>query len=332
MPSATGSRVDRADAQPVSLSIVIVNWNGGDLLRRCLESITQFPPTVPFEIILVDNGSTDGSVSALKAGDQTRTPDGVRLTLIENEENTGFSKANNLGIAQSKGTWVLLLNPDTEVTIGAIDALIKALQSDSRIGACGPRLLNTDGTLQHSAWRNPPSPWEIVLSGTGLWRVIPRRLRGELLLGGHWDHATRRAVPMLFGAALLVRRRVIETVGALDERFHMYAEDNEWCLRMTRGGWTILFEPDAIVVHHGAHSSRRRWERPEQLRVKLRSSFDFQRYSLSPPRVLANLIAGLAVSGLQRAWRMLRRRGTDEVSVVFEMHAAALKRVLRRES
>ena len=107
--------------------------------------------------------------------------------------------------------------------------MIACLNSDERIGACGPRLLNTDGSLQHSVWRNPPTAWEIIVNGVGLWRLIPRSLRGSLLLGGHWDHATRRSVPMLFGAAILARRKMIDEVGGLDERFHMYGEDYEWC-------------------------------------------------------------------------------------------------------
>jgi GT2 family glycosyltransferase len=203
------------------------------------------------------------------------------------------------------------------------------MRRDEQIAVCGPRLLNSDGSLQPSAWRNPPAAWEIVVSGLGLWRLIPARIRGELLLGGHWDHASRRAVPMLFGAALLVRRRVVEAVGGLDERFHMYAEDNEWCLRITRAGWQVVFEPAATIVHHGAQFALQRWSNQERLRVKLRSYFDFQRYALSRTQVVRNLIAGCAVSGAQHLWRTLCRRGGGDADIVFAMHVADLKRVLR---
>jgi len=326
MGSSTRSR---DCTEPVSLSIVIANWNGGELLRRCIDSIAESAPRVPYEIVVVDNASTDGSARWLKAAAAASELEGARLRLIENATNVGFSRANNQAIAQSNAGMVLLLNADTEVTHGAIDRLIGTLQSDDSTGACGPRLVTPDGSLQHSAWRNPPSAWETVVSGIGLWRLIPRRLRGELLLGGHWDHATRRTVPMLFGTALLVKRQVIDAVGALDERFHMYAEDNEWCLRMTRAGWHVVFEPDATVVHCAAHFSLQRWGRDERLRVRLRSHLDFQRYCLPRTHMIANVVAGCAVMGLQRIWRALRRRRADDVAIVFEMYSADLRRAVR---
>jgi GT2 family glycosyltransferase len=308
-----------------SVSIIIVNWNGGELLRRCVESIDQFPPRLPHEIVVVDNASTDESVEWLKRQAATG-----RLRLIENEANVGFSRANNRAIAETRSAIVFLLNADTEVTAGAIDTLIETVQLHARHGACGPRLVHPDGSLQPSAWPNPPTVWETVIAGTGLWRLIPPRLRGRLLLGGHWDHSTRRAVPMLFGAAFLVKREVIDAIGPLDERLHMYAEDNEWCLRMTRGGWRVIFEPAATVVHHGAQSSLQRWTAPERLRVQLRSSLEFQKRAFSRTRFMAQLAAGCAVSGLQRAWRTVRRTRTDEVAIVFDVYSTALKQSLRR--
>jgi GT2 family glycosyltransferase len=315
-------------ASDLRVSIIIVNWNGGELLRRSVESITRFPPRIRFEIVVVDNASSDDSLEFLKDG--SRTWPGLRL--IENVDNVGFSRANNQGIAQSSGPFVLLLNPDTEVTRGAIDTLIETVESSADVGACGPRLVNSDGSLQHSAWRNPPPAWQILVSGCGLWRLIPRRRRGDLLLGGHWDHSQRRAVPMLFGAALLVKRSVIDSIGGLDERFHMYAEDNEWCLRMTRAGWRIMFEPAAVVVHHGGRLASRRWTDLERLRVKVRAQLEFQRISMPRVRVLANLAAACTAAGIQRAWRMLRGRDDDEARIIFELHAADLKRAFRNAS
>lgn len=315
--------------EPVSLSIVIVNWNGGELLRRCLESITQSPPSVPYEIVVVDNASTDDSVSWLRSAQAGSIVEGGTLRLLENRENIGFSRANNRAIAETCTEMLLLLNADAEVTPGSIDTLIATLRSEKAIGACGPRLIRPDGSLQPSAWRNPPTAWETLVAGAGIWRLIPRRWRGDLLLGGHWNHATRRAVPMLFGTALLVRRAVIDTVGAFDERFHMYAEDNEWCLRMARAGWRVVFEPAATIVHHGAHFSLQRWGQQEKLRMQLRSNFDFQRYCLPRRRVLANLAAGCLVTGLQRSWRAIRGRAADDVGIAFEMYVAGLTRAIR---
>ncbi|MGH9928636.1 MAG: glycosyltransferase family 2 protein [Pyrinomonadaceae bacterium] len=313
------------------LSIIIVNWNGGELLRSCLRSIKQAPPSVVYDIVVVDNASSDESVRWLRSAEVAALLPGIAVHIIENADNEGFSKANNQAIAYSRAPMLFLLNPDTEVTPGAIDVLVACLNSDERIGACGPRLLNTDGSLQHSVWRNPPTAWEIVVSGLGLWRLLPRRLRGELLLGGHWDHATQRAVPMLFGAAVLARRAMIDEVGSLDERFHMYGEDDEWCLRITRAGWLLMFEPAAAVVHHGGQLSAKRWNSSEKLRVKLNASFDFQRRCLSRRQVVANLLAGCGVMTAQRLWRKLRRLPAQDVTICQEMYWAELKRAVKQK-
>ena len=316
--------------QPILLSIIIVNWNGGALLRGCLTSIAKYPPPVGYEIVVVDNASSDDSVAWLRSADVRALLPQIAVHVIENADNAGFGAANNQGIAHGRGQMVLLLNPDTELTAGAIDRLIECLQSSDRIGACGPRLLNPDGSLQHSVWRNPPAAWEMIVSGLGLWRLIPRARRGTLLLGGHWDHATRRAVPMVFGAAILARRSTIDQVGGFDERFHMYGEDDEWCLRMTRSGWLLMFEPDADVVHHCGQLSRLRWGSDEQLRVRVRASFEFQRRCLSRPNVAANMAAGTLVMTAQRLWRSARRLPTHEVAVKQALYWAELKRVLFR--
>jgi glycosyltransferase involved in cell wall biosynthesis len=183
----------------VGLSIIIVNWNGGELLKQCLASVAEWPPSCPYEIIIVDNASSDESVSWIKSSEAQSLFRANKLDLIENRENVGFSKANNQGIARSAAPLLLLLNPDTKVRPGAIDRLCATLRSDARIGACGPRLLNSDGSLQHSVWRNPPTPWEIIVSGAGLWRLMPKKLRGESV-----QEALRRENP--YNDALAVAR------------------------------------------------------------------------------------------------------------------------------
>ncbi|MEP6911397.1 MAG: glycosyltransferase family 2 protein [bacterium] len=313
------------------LSIIIVNWNGGELLKSCLRSVAQAPPSVPYDIVVVDNASSDDSVQWLRSSEVAELLPAIEVKIIENADNVGFSRANNQAIARSQAPMLFLLNPDTEVRAGAIDKLISCINSDERIGACGPRLLNTDGSLQHSVWRNPPTAWETIVAGVGLWRLLPRRLRGELLLGGHWDHATRRAVPMLFGAAVLARRAMIDEVGGLDEGFHMYSEDNEWCLRITRAGWLLMFAPEATVVHHGGQFSNLRWDSNEKLRVRLASYFDFQRRCLTRSQVLSNLLAGWGVMTAQRGWRKLRRLPADNVTITQEMYWGALKRAVKEK-
>jgi GT2 family glycosyltransferase len=157
-------------------------------------------------------------------------------------------------------------------------------------------------------------------------------MRGELLLGGHWDHGRRRVVPMLSGAALMVKREVFDAVGGLDERFHMYGEDHEWCLRVVRAGWQLVFEPSAKVIHHRGQSSAKRWDSEGKLRTQLNAYFHFQHYCLSRAHVISNLLAGCLVWGLQLGWRKLRGREADEAKLILELHTADLKRVLRNNS
>lgn len=313
---------------PTDLCIAIVNWNGSHFLRRCVESIRQSPPTVSWEIVVVDNASTDDSVNWLRALVANAGQDDLKVRLIENVENVGFSRANNQAIAYSEAPLLLLLNNDTEVMPGTIDLLIATLKSDDRIGACGPRLINPDGSLQVSAWRNPPTPWEILVSGLRIYRLIPRTIRGELLLGKHWDHLRRRRVGMLSAAAILIRAAVIDDVGGFDERFHMYAEDDEWCLRVVRAKWWLVFEPEAVVMHHGGAAAGARWGSLErQLRIT-NEGLRFQRYSLSRAHLIANLLANSFVLFLAHSWNKLKGGPVKETRLKFGLYLRHLKRAL----
>lgn len=311
------------------LAIVIVNWNGGGLLRAAVESVARHPPRLPFEIVVVDNASTDDSLAWLRSGEARAALAGAPLTLIENTENRGFSRANNQGFAATRAPLLLLLNSDAEVRAGAIDRLVETLRADERTGAVGARLVNPDGSLQASVYRNPPVAWHTLVEGFRLSRLIPAGWRGELLLGGHWDHARRRRVPRLSGACLLVRRDLIEEVGGLDESFHMYGEDVEWCLRIARAGWHLVHEPDAVVMHHGSGSSRQRWGSLETYRRIIDGQLRFQEQCLSRPRRLSNLVAESAVASVSLAWQRLRGREAAEQRAALGLYAKYLGRALR---
>lgn len=314
----------------VELTIILVNWNGGELLRRAVDSVVRHAPTVEFEIVVVDNASTDDSVALLRASEPARKlRETGRLRVVENENNAGFGQANNQAFDLTDAPFLLLLNPDTEVTEHSIDRLLATVQSRSNIAAAGPRLINTDGSLQVSVWRNPPAAWEILLSQLKLYTVLPRSFRGELLLGGHWDHNRERAVPMLSGAAMLVRRRVVEEVGGFDERFHMYGEDNEWCLRIVRAGWQLVFQPAAVILHHGAQSSLQRWDNLEKLRVQLESSYFFQQHSLPRRRLIINQLASYVTASGQHFWRRVSGVDAPDVKLAREVHWEHLKQALR---
>ncbi|HVF56479.1 MAG TPA: glycosyltransferase family 2 protein [Pyrinomonadaceae bacterium] len=311
------------------LSIVIVNWNGGDLLRACVESIAAAPPGVPFEIVVVDNASTDDSIARLRSVDFSAGRSDAALRIVENAENVGFSRANNQAIRSSDAPFVFVLNPDTEVRAGAIDALLATLRSDERIGAVGPRLLNTDGTLQVSVSRNPLTAWVILVTGLRLYKLLPKRMRGELLLAEHWDHARRRSVNFLNGAAIMAKREMIDKVGALEERFHMYGEDVEWCLRIVRAGWLLVFEPSAEVVHHGGQSSIKRWDSLERDLKVVDGHLRFQEHCLPRWHVASNILASSLVASIAHVWRGVRGRPTLETKRMLELYMKHLRGLLR---
>jgi GT2 family glycosyltransferase len=310
------------------LSVIIVNWNGGELLRRCVESLAASPPSVAYEVIIIDNDSSDDSVARLRESESARAL-GSELRIVENEENLGFGRANNQAFKLTDAPLVFLLNPDTEVTRGSVDTLVEAVRSGVRTGMAGPKLLNADGSVQVSVWRGDPSAWEALLTGFRLHRLLPRRARGELLLAEHWDYSRRREVGMLSGAAMMLKREVLDEVGGFDERFHMYGEDNEWCLRIRRAGWRLVFVPEAVVMHLGAASSLKRWDSLEKLRVQAEAFLAVQRYCLPRRRRVTSLAARCLMLSLHSASRRLRGRDRRDVDQTLRLFAADLGRALR---
>jgi hypothetical protein len=310
------------------LSIIIVNWNGGELLRRTVESVVAAPPSLRHEVVVVDNASSDDSLARLRSSAGAAAL-GAGLRVVENADNRGFGQANNQAFKMTDAPLVLLLNPDTEVTPGSIDRLAETVRAGRRVGAAGPKLLNADGSVQVSVWRNPPATWELLLTGFGAHKLLPRRVRGGLFLAEHFDYARRREVGMLSGAAMLVRREVIEEVGGFDERFHMYGEDNEWCLRIKRAGWRLVFEPAAVVMHHGGASSLKRWESLEKQRVQAEGYLLFLRRCLPRRRRVSILATSCMLLALQRAARGLTGRERRDVEQTLRLFSADLRRALR---
>jgi N-acetylglucosaminyl-diphospho-decaprenol L-rhamnosyltransferase len=219
-----------------TLSIVIVNYNARQHLEDCLESLTSSPPAIPHDIIVVDNASADGSVEAVRAG----WP-GIRL--IEHSSNVGFAAGNNAGIRASDGMLILLLNNDTVVPPGAIDALVGRLLAHPDAAVAGPRLVDKAGRAELSF-----GPMISPLN------EVRQKLTMKLQdLGvSYWiERATRREryVDWVSGACLLVRRADAEQAGLLDERYFLYTEDVDFCAAIRRRGRRVLFTPAAEVVH-----------------------------------------------------------------------------------
>lgn len=230
-------------ADPV-LSILIVNWNTRKLLARCLDSLDQHPPDVPFEVIVVDNASSDGSAAMVRKS-------GRPVRLVENRENVGFAAANNQAIGLSRGRYLLLLNPDTEVKPQALAGMVGYLEAYGDVGGVGPRLLNPDGTHQISCFPAPTLAREF-------WRLF--HLDALHPLGTYpqrmWRSGEPLDVEVIQGACLMLRRAALEEVGLLDERYYIYSEEVDLCLRLRRAGWRLVWLPGAQVVHYGGQSTR----------------------------------------------------------------------------
>ncbi len=229
----------------VDLSVVIVNWNVCDLLRRCLHSILVNLPH-EIEIIVVDNASTDGSVEMVR----TEFPD---VRVIANTENRGFPSGNNQGITEAQGRYILLLNPDTEMLGDALATMVNYADEHPDVGVVGPQLLNTDGSVQPSR-RRLPTLATAFFESTWLQPYAPRRLLDHYYAHDRPDDAIQD-VDWVKGAALMARREAIEQVGLMDERFFMYSEELDWCRRFRDAGWRIVYLPTAQVIHHEGKSS-----------------------------------------------------------------------------
>ena len=229
------------------VSIAIVSWNTSDLLRICLQSIIDSTNRIDYEIIVVDNASSDGSAEMV-----TQTFPIVRL--IRNHQNQGFAAANNAAFANAQGRYLLLLNPDTKVHTGAIDILVRYLDWHSDVGILGAHLLNTDGSTQISC-SHFPTLANMALESLGISRLLPRSTLLARFKMTYWLHDQEREVDQPSGACLLVRRAAWDQVGSLDTRFFMYFEEVDLCYRIKHQGWKIVFIPTAYVTHYGGQSS-----------------------------------------------------------------------------
>lgn len=229
----------------IDVSVVVVNWNVRDLLRRCLHSIAQYPvPSI--EVIVVDNASTDGSVDMVRA-------EFPAVRLVVNSENRGFPGAINQGISLARGRYVLLLNPDTELVGETFGTMVAFADEHPDVGVVGPQLLNSDGSVQSSR-RRFPTLATAFFESTWLQPYAPRRLLERYYVGDQPDDRVQD-VDWLMGAALMARCEAIERVGPMDERFFMYSEELDWCRRFREVGWRVVYLPTAQIFHYEGKSS-----------------------------------------------------------------------------
>lgn len=244
-----GRNAHAAAAQRVS--VIVVNYNAGDLLQRCVSSVL---PLVG-EVLVVDNGSSDHSLRSLE-----ELSLGDRLQIIRTGRNLGFAAACNVGVAIAQGDRLLFLNPDCLVEPATVSCLLGVLESVEGCGMVGGLLLNPDGTEQRGGRRRLPTPWSALLRLAGLGflsRRWPRWFPVFDMSGCPLPSGPER-VEAISGACMLVKREALEAVGGWDEGYFLHCEDLDWCKRFSLGGWSIMFVPDARVVHAQGACSRSR--------------------------------------------------------------------------
>lgn len=225
------------------VSVVIVNWNAGGALHACLGALFASEGGEPHQVILVDNASTDGSEAILAS-----TYPAVEV--IQNAKNVGFARAVNQGLRAARGQLVIILNPDVILWPSAVPRLLQFMATHPEAGVAGPRLLDPDGTVQGSA-RRDPSAWTALFGRSApLTRLFPNNPVSQRELPAlSVEGNVPIQVDWLSGACLVARRTAWEQVGLLDERFFLFWEDADWCLRFRQAGWGVYYVPAACGTH-----------------------------------------------------------------------------------
>lgn len=239
--------MDSKTHMAIDISIIIVSWNVRDFLNRCLGSIYRNPSGVNFEVIVVDNGSSDGSAGMVKSGFPL-------LRLIEEKENLGFAGANNVALKEASGRYVLFLNPDTEVFADTLQRMSESMDAHPDWSALACKLIFSDGTLQPSC-RHFPSLFTDLMENLYLDWLFPRSPIFNYYRMGSWPHDSLRRVDVPYGACLMARRSVLDTVGPMDERFFMYYDEIDLCRRIKKSGGSVWYIPTISVIHHSNKSS-----------------------------------------------------------------------------
>ena len=268
----------QTEAAPV-LSIVLVCWNNKAYLKPCLESLYESGVRYSFDVVVVDNGSTDGSQAMLRQ-------DYPEIQIIQNDHNVGLGKASNQGIEATQGRYILLLNNDTLVNGPSLDALVEFLDNYPKAGAVGGRLLNPDGSFQ-GGYANFSSLIEEFLIATRL---------GELLWAGYPSHADDnqiKSVGWMSSACLLVRRKALDQVGLLDETYFIYGDEADLQYRLTQRNWGVYYLPHVTTIHYGGRSMNR-WSRRKMV-YRGKMLFYRKNYGLLHTGMLRMLLGGLSL-------------------------------------
>ena len=237
---------------PTKLSIIILSYNTRERLKKCLESLRRMKSGEgKVEIIVVDNGSSDGTEERFWAGKQN-----LKIKLIKNRENLGFAKGNNIGIKQATGKYILLLNSDTLVNENTISKMLAFMEKNPKAGVATCRVELADGGLDPACHRGFPTPWASLTYFLGLEKLFPKsRIFGRYHLG-FLPMDKPHEIDSPSGAFYLSRKEVIDKVGLLDEDYFLYGEDLDWSYRIKQAGFKIIYNPEVKITHFKKQSGR----------------------------------------------------------------------------
>ena len=287
------------------LDIVIVNWNAGAQLSACLRSIAEARRTTweLGRVVVVDNGSTDGSVDA-PAGH------GLPITLLRNSSNRGFGAACNQGAAGSAAGYLLFLNPDARLEASTLDVAVGYLEDPrhARIGICGVQLVDETGATHRSCTRHP-APRHFAAKMMGLDRIAPRLFPSHVMT--EWDHTEDREVDHVMGAVFLVRRALFERLGGFDERFFVYLEDLDLTLRAKHAGSSTIYLARARAFHKGGGVSEK--VKPARLYYSLHSRLRYGGKHFGPFAARGLAAGTLVLEPVTRAVWALATGRWDEI-------------------
>ncbi len=305
------NRAMSASDQAPAADVCVVTWNTAELTATSLRRLLDSDQGCVMRLLVRDNGSSDGTVGALRA----RVPE---AEVDAGAENLGFAGGVNTLLRRSKAPWIFLLNSDAWPDPGAIGLLIEAAGRHPRAAAVAARLERPDGTLEHSTLPFP----SVRLAATmafGRKRLSPARA-DELMLEDAWAHDRPRRVDWAVGAALLLRRAAVDDVGPLDERFFMYAEDLEWCWRAAGKGWEIWFEPAAVVRHIGNASGEKRFG-DRRTRAYMDNTYAF--YARAHGTAAAIAYRALNLAGIGMRYLSARRARDRGLAAYWRMNFKA---------
>ena len=232
----------------MKLSVIIVSYNVKDYIKQCIRSIYKSNlDNDLLEVIVIDNDSYDGTVQDI----QSSFPN---ISIIENKTNKGFAKAVNVGIKQSNGDFICLLNPDVIIKDNTFSTLIEYLESNKNTGCIGPKVLNVDGTVQHSCKRSFPTPLNAIFRLFSIDKIFPKsKIFGKYNLT-YLDVNKIHKVDAISGAFMMFNKKIVTEIGLLDENFFMFAEDIDFCYRIKNKGYDIIYNPNAEIMHYKGES------------------------------------------------------------------------------